>query len=283
LNKDITLLNRKRTLEEELVLTNPNSDSTGPSIGETTITPASATPGDTVHLSVPVTDAQSEVASVYAEFSHIDNPNDIHVRPLTLDPATGEYVGDFNIENSYQSGVWNVFIHATDSVNNRNLKEIPGAFDVTNNKGDFDAPVISNIQVTQGDVEVGNRHRYSQGYGRCRSRFCEATFYSQEDKEYIDMSYEEANDQWVGNLLVQESTAPGFYLVSISAYDTSFNYNFADVEGGFTVINPEGDHIGPVISDVVLDKTEANAGDQVTISAAVDDVESGVDCYSILL
>ena len=52
--------------------------------------------------------------------------------------------------------------------------------------------------------------------------------------------------------------------------------HFEDAEGGFTVVNPDGDYTGPVISAVELDKTEVNAGEQVTISATVEDAGSGV-------
>ncbi|WP_045518817.1 Ig-like domain repeat protein [Neobacillus niacini] len=265
-------------LEEELVLTNPFSDFTDPTIGAPNITPKSASPGESVKLSVPVSDSQSGVSSVYAEFSQIDSPSEVYLRHLTLDQASGEWVVDFNIGSGFQSGVWNVVIHSTDMAGNSGFKEYPAAFDVINNEGDFDAPIISNVQVTpQGDVQIGDTvtvtANVSDNVGVDSVR---ATFYSQEGSQFVEMSYDAAKDQWTGNLLVQETTAPGFYSASISAFDTSFNLAFVDAEGGFTVVNPEGDYTGPVISAVELDKTEVNAGEQVTISATVEDSESGV-------
>ncbi|MEH7180579.1 Ig-like domain-containing protein [Neobacillus vireti] len=263
-------------LEEILVLTNPNVDSTGPTIGKETFTPATASPGESVHVKVPVTDSQSGVSTVYAEFSHVDYPSDIKTLFLTQDPLTKEWVGDLNIESSFHSGVWEVVFYAADNAGNTTLKENFSAFDVINNDGDYDAPVISNVQVTpQGDVQVGESvtvtAKVSDNVGVDSVR---ADLYTQGGSEYIDLRYDEASDQWIGSLVVQETTTPGFYVVSISAWDTSYNFDFTTAKGGFTVVNT-GDHTGPVISKVELDKPEVNAGEQVTISASVEDV-SGV-------
>ena len=265
-------------LQDTLVLTNRFSDFTGPTIGTVVVTPLTASPGESVKVTVPVSDVQSGVGSVYAEFSHIDTPYDYHLSHLTLDSTTGEWVGDLEIGTGFQSGVWNVNIHSTDMVGNSSFKEFAGSFDVINNDGDFDAPVISNVQVTQGDVQVGDTVTVTANVtDNVAVDSVLATLYSQEGyNEYITLSYDEVNDQWTGSFVVQETTAPGFYQTSISTYDTSFNLNFADAEGGFTVINPDGDHTGPVISAVELDKTEVNAGEQVTISATVEDLGSGV-------
>jgi hypothetical protein len=90
------------------------------------------------------------------------------------------------------------------------------------------------------------------------------------------MSFDEANQIWIGRYVVEDTTTPGFYQVTVSAYDTSSRYNYLDAEGGFTVVNTVGDFTGPAISDVELDKTEVNAGEQVMISATIEDAESGV-------
>ncbi|MFS0774790.1 DUF4625 domain-containing protein [Neobacillus sp. 3P2-tot-E-2] len=266
------------TLEEELVLSNPQGDFTEPTIGTPVITPKSASPGESVRLSVPVTDGQSGVSSVYAEFYHIDSPSEIYLEHLTRDPATGEWVGDFNIQSNFQSGVWNVVIHSTDNAGNSGFKEYPASFEVINNDGDFEPPVIAAVQVTpQGDVQVGDAVTVTadvsdnEGVDSVR-----ATFYSQEGSEYVDLSYDEAAKQWTGTLLIEENTVPGFYSVSVAAYDTSGNLDFADAAGGINVVALEGDFTGPVISAIAVDKTEVNAGEQVTISATVNDAESGV-------
>jgi hypothetical protein len=143
-------------VDEVIELTNPFSDNTDPSIGEAVITPLQASPGVPVTLSVPVTDDKSEVSSVYAEFSHIDSPSETYLEHLTRNPATGEWTVEFNILPSFQSGVWNVVVYATDSAGNGGFKEFPASFDVNNLEGDFEAPVISNVVVTpRGDVQIG--------------------------------------------------------------------------------------------------------------------------------
>ncbi|MEH7275900.1 Ig-like domain-containing protein [Neobacillus vireti] len=259
-----------------LVLSNSNADVTGPTIGEEFFTPATASTGESVKVRVPVTDSQSGVSTVYAEFSHVDYPLDVKTLFLTQDPSTEEWVGDLNIESSFHSGVWEVVFYAADNAGNTSFKENFSAFDVINNDGDYDAPVISDVKVTpQGDVQVGESvtvtAKVSDNVGVDSVR---ADLYTQGGSEYIDLSYDEASDQWIGSLEVQETTTPGFYVVSISAWDTSFNFDFTTAKGGFTVVNT-GDRTGPVISKVELDKPEVNAGEQVTISASVEDV-SGV-------
>lgn len=144
------------TLEEELTLTNSFSDYDNPTIGEAVISPAQASPGESIKLSVPVTDALSGVSSVYAEFSHIDNPNEVYTEQLTHAPGTNEWTVDFNIQSSFPSGVWKAVVYATDVAGNSGFKEFFSAFDVINTSGDFDAPEITNVQVTpQGDVPIG--------------------------------------------------------------------------------------------------------------------------------
>lgn len=266
-------------LKEVLVLSNPNIDFTGPRIGEESFSLAIASPGDSIQVKVPVTDAQSGVRSVYAEFSHVDSPDDVKPLFLTPGPVPGEWVGDFNIESSFASGVWKVVFYATDHAGNSVFKENFSAFDVKNDNGDFDAPVFSDVQVTpQGDVQVGESvtvtAKISDNVG---VDYVRAEIYSQEKTEYIELSYDATNDHWTGNLLVKGTTVPGFYQVSIAAWDASNNYDFAYAKGGFTVVNHDGDYTGPVISAVELDKTEVNAGEQqVTISATVEDAGSGV-------
>ncbi|WHZ02863.1 Ig-like domain-containing protein [Neobacillus sp. YX16] len=266
------------TLQEELQLTNPFSDYTNPTIGEPAISPASASPGDTVQVRVPVTDDKSGVSSVYAEFAHVDSPGYVYSAKGVLDEATKEWVIDFIIEPSFYSGVWNVVIYAADQAGNSGFKEIFGAFEVINDNGDFDAPIISNIQVTpQGDVQLGDRVTITADVSdNVGLDEVYATAYGQDGYEYVPMSNDAGNDQWSGQFEVQSTTTPGFYTVTVSAYDTSSNYHSEDAEGGFTVINTEGDFTGPVISAVELDKAEVNAGEQVTIIATVEDVESGV-------
>jgi hypothetical protein len=265
------------TLTQELVLTNPLSDFTAPSIGDPVFSTPSATPGESINVSVPVSDTQSDVSSVYVEFSHIDSPNTIYLEHLSRDPVSGEWVGAINIGPNFQSGVWNVVIHSTDSAGNSGLKEWFGAFTVTNNDGDFDAPVISNVVLTpQGDVQVGDTVTVTADVSdNVAVDSVRATFYSQAGSEFVDMSYDEATKLWTGTLLVKETTGPGHYLVSIAAYDTSNNYNFEGTQGSINVVNA-GDYTGPVISAVELDKTEVNAGEQVKILAAVEDAGSGV-------
>jgi hypothetical protein len=266
------------TRDEVLVLTNPFSDYTAPVIGEAVITPATASPGQSVQLRVPVTDEQSGVSYVYAEFSHIDSPLQVYGGPLTLDEASGEWVMDLAIENSFPSGVWEVVIYATDNAGISGFKEFPTAFDVINTEGDFEAPVISSVQVTQGEVQVGDTVTVSAAVtDNVGVDSVEAYIYSQNGfGEFITMTFDQATGQYIGNFVVQDTTPPDFYMAYVNAYDTSFRFNFAYAEGGFTVVNTVGDFTGPVISDIQLDKTDVNAGEQVTLSATVEDAGSGV-------
>jgi hypothetical protein len=266
------------TLDEKLVLTNPLGDFTEPVIGEAVITPATASPGESVQLRVPVTDDKSGVSYVYAEFSHIDSPWQVYGGPLTRDEATGDWVIDFAIESSSPAGVWNVVIYATDQAGNNGFKEVFGAFDVVNNGGDFEAPVISNVQVTQSEVQVGSTVTVSATVTDNVGIDSVYAYISNQDGfgEFIPMSREAATDQWTVSYVIQDTTPPGFYSVTVDAFDTSSRYNYAYAEGGFTVVNPEGDFTGPVITDIQLDKTDVNAGEQVTLSATVEDAGSGV-------
>jgi hypothetical protein len=269
-------------LDEVVELTNPSSDNTDPIIGDPVITPAVASAGQSVRLRVPVSDQQSGVSSVYAEFFHIDSPTETYLEHLTQDPTTGEWYVEFTIQSGFPSGVWNVDIYATDSAGNTVLKEVRGAFDVDNNSGDFDAPEISKVVVTPvGDVQIGQTVTITAdvtdnaGLDMVYAEVLDQAGFG----DYVPMSYDVTSNKWIGSYVVQDTTAPGFYSVRVSAYDTSLRYNSLDAQGGITVINPIGDFTGPVISDIALDKTEVNAGEQITISASVED-ESGVALVS---
>ncbi|MEH6993742.1 Ig-like domain-containing protein [Neobacillus drentensis] len=267
-----------------LVLSNPFSDGTGPIIGNPVFSQNSASPGDTVQITVPVSDEQTGVSSVIARVFHTDSPDEAHTVAFGAPGATaGEWVIDLDIDSSFQSGAWNVVIYASDNAGNDEFKEILGAFDVLNEDADITPPVISNVEVTpQGEVQVGNNvtvtAKVTDNVG-VDSVF--AVLYSQEATESITLSYDEANELWVGSFPIQETTPPGFYRVSVNALDKGFIPSWADAEGGFTVVNPDGDYTGPVISDVQLDKTEVDAGESVTISASVEDADSGVAFVTI--
>ncbi|MCM3693163.1 Ig-like domain-containing protein [Neobacillus niacini] len=263
----------------EFVLSNPLSDGNAPSIGEPVFSQTSAYVNDTIQIKVPVSDDKTGVSSVFASFSHADTPNEVHTTAFGFPSATeGEWVIDLYIDSSFQSGAWNVVIYASDKAGNSVFKEQIGAFDVMNDEVDIIPPDISNVVVTpQGEVQVGDTvtvtAKVTDNVG---VDSVNAIFDSQLAYEFIPMSYDQANDQWVGTFPIQETTPPGFYRVSVNALDKGWLPNWADAEGSFTVVNPEGDYTGPVISDVLLDKTEVDAGASVTISATVEDAESGV-------
>ncbi|MFP7298691.1 Ig-like domain-containing protein [Neobacillus niacini] len=263
----------------ELVLSNPLSDSSAPRIGEPVFSPTSATVGDNIQIKVPVSDDKTGVNSVFASFYHADSPEVVHTTAFGFPSANPEeWIIDLNVDSSFPSGAWNVVIYASDNAGNSGFTEHLGAFDVVNNDADTTPPEISNVVVTpQGDVQVGETvtvtAKVTDNVG---VDSVTAIFDSQLAYDSITMNYDEAAGLWVGTYSIQETTAPGFYAVSVNALDTVWNPNWADAEGGFTVVNPEGDYTGPVISDVQLDKTEVNAGDSVTISADVVDADSGV-------
>jgi hypothetical protein len=220
-------------LPGDLVLSNPYGDSTGPSIGQPVFSHTTASPEDTVQITVPVSDEQTGVNYVFAEISHVDSPDDIHYAFGVPGLVEGEWVIDFGIESSFKSGAWNVVIYAVDNAGNDHFEEFDGAFNVENEEVDDIAPVISNVVVTpQGEVQIGDTVTVTAQVSDNVGVFAVyADIYGQEGSELITLNYDEANDQWVGTLPIEETTAPGFYRVSINAIDEGFINSWADAEG----------------------------------------------------
>jgi phosphotransferase system HPr-like phosphotransfer protein len=154
--------------------------------------------------------------------------------------------------------------------------------------GDSTPPVISNVKVTQGEIEVGELVTVTATVKDNQSKvnYVEAQVMGESNSNSnpsVEMRYDSAKNLWIGSYLVKDTTAPGRYNVQISASDEFYNNANEYSDQSFTVINPKGDYTGPEISNIKLNKTEVNSGDKITFSATVVDKQSKVALVNVLL
>lgn len=102
------------------------------------------------------------------------------------------------------------------------------------------------------------------------------------ESEAVSLRYDSENDEWIGFFVVKENWDPGYWRAEVEAhynYTCVDGYYYADqydnkkVANAFNVQN-NGDYTPPQIVSVVANPTPVKAGQEVTFTATINDVNN---------
>ncbi len=158
-------------------------------------------------------------------------------------------------------------------------------------QSDNHEPKIATVTFSQQDVHVGDTVKVT-----VKHDFGSTTNYSVldvsariwdpakdlNDSQTITLRYDSDHDEWFGYFVVQESWNPGYWRAEITAH-----YNFTCEHGvtysdyevdkripyAFNVVN-NGDSTPPEVVSVTADPTPVKAGQEVTFTATIKDVNN---------
>ncbi|MBU8906005.1 S-layer homology domain-containing protein [Desertibacillus haloalkaliphilus] len=229
---------------------NPNGDSTPPVISSVKVMPQEVEVGDRVKVEAEVTDDKSGVKSSTLRF-YTPSENRFERVPLEYNQESGLWEGEYEVKEMDEEGRWTLWFidaydyagnsHSYDAVDFDNATEI--GFDVINPDEDREAPVISRVEVTPQEVEVGGKVIVQAEITDDKSGVKSSTlrFYtpSQNRFERVGLKYNEETELWEGEYEVKETDEAGRWaLWFIDAYDYAGNsqsYNPIDFENAFDI------------------------------------------------
>ncbi|MGX6445253.1 hypothetical protein ACWM35_18730 [Neobacillus sp. K501] len=263
-------------IEKTFTVHNPDADFTEPVLDSLVVSPNLVKVGEKVKVTVNAHDDKG----ITEARVNLETPNEGWVTiNLSYNESTDEWVGERKISYSDKPGKWTVGnVWLEDQAGNYSVNYSEGSFIVENPYADATSPVISNIKITPSIIQVGEKVTITADVtddkAGVRNVIAELNHELGDYKE-ISLVFNPTTQKWTGSFEAQESTIPGDWSISIMAEDKQFNRAYQESVQSIKVINDNGDYTGPVINEVIV-PNEVKSGEQITISANVEDEQSEV-------
>ena len=284
------------------------ADVTAPIVDVSTlrVSQKTATAGDTVKVSVKVTD-ETEINSVQIVYRRPKTHNDSSTLFLDYNVTTGYYEGDIKIEENSEDGIWEIkYIYVYDKSNNsriiyntnvssydENADLSMANFEVTGTAADITAPIVdvSTLKVSQKTATAGDTVKVSVKVTD-ETEINSVQIVYRRPKTYNDSStlfldYNVTTGYYEGDIKIEENSEDGIWEIKyIYVYDKSNNsriiYNTnvssydenADLSmANFEVTGTAADITAPIVdvSTLKVSQKTATAGDTVKVSVKVTD------------
>ncbi len=269
------------------VVSNPDGDFTPPVLENVEVVTPEVTVGEEVIITAQVSDNLSGASYLQAEFSN-GSGNSKWV-DFQYDSETNQWVGSYVVGANHLPGTWTLtYVALTDEAGNHisySGEELPViSYEVVNPDGDFNGPVLENIELTTPEAAVGEKVVFTAQVSDDSSGVSEVIAeINHENGEYntISFEYDASADQWVGSYVVEKNHRPGTWTLSyLWLYDVAGNYQSYSQEElpslSYTVVNPDGDFTAPVLDHIEVVTSEVAVGEEVIITAQATDEQSGV-------
>ena len=245
------------------------ADVTAPIVDVSTlrVSQKTATAGDTVKVSVKVTD-ETEINSVQIVYRRPKTYNDSSTLFLDYNVTTGYYEGDIKIEENSEDGIWEIkYIYVYDKSNNsriiyntnvssydENADLSMANFEVTGTAADITAPIVdvSTLKVSQKTATAGDTVKVSVKVTD-ETEINSVQIVYRRPKTYNDSStlfldYNVTTGYYEGDIKIEENSEDGIweikyiyvydkfnnsriiYNTNVSSYDENADLSIADFE-----------------------------------------------------
>ena len=245
------------------------ADVTAPIVDVSTlrVSQKTATAGDTVKVSVKVTD-ETEINSVQIVYRRPKTYNDSSTLFLDYNVTTGYYEGDIKIEENSEDGIWEIkYIYVYDKFNNsriiyntnvssydENADLSMANFEVTGTAADITAPIVdvSTLKVSQKTATAGDTVKVSVKVTD-ETEINSVQIVYRRPKTYNDSStlfldYNVTTGYYEGDIKIEENSEDGIweikyiyvydkfnnsriiYNTNVSSYDENADLSIADFE-----------------------------------------------------
>ena len=270
-----------------------NVDSEAPVIDVSSVklSTKSATTGDTVKISIKITD-NVDVDRAVIQLINYDTGKIIGWTNLTYNETTGLYEYSLEITDDISNGHWYIDnIQAYDAANNASMESFKRneyGFIVKDTKADSESPVIdvnsidfNTKSATTGDiVKISIKITDNVEVGRAVIQLI--NYDTGKIIGWTNLTYNETTGLYEYSLEITDDIPNGhWYIDNIQAYDATNNASmesFKRNEYGFIVKDTKADSESPVIdvNSIDFNTKSATTGDTVKISIKItDNVEVG--------
>ena len=270
-----------------------NVDSEAPVIDVSSVklSTKSATTGDTVKISIKITD-NVDVDRAVIQLINYDTGKIIGWTNLTYNETTGLYEYSLEITDDISNGHWYIDnIQAYDAANNASMESFKRneyGFIVKDTKADSESPVIdvnsidfNTKSATTGDiVKISIKITDNVEVGRAVIQLI--NYDTGKIIGWTNLTYNETTGLYEYSLEITDDISNGhWYIDNIQAYDAANNASmesFKRNEYGFIVKDTKADSESPVIdvNSIDFNTKSATTGDIVKISIKItDNVEVG--------
>ena len=270
-----------------------NVDSEAPVIDVSSVklSTKSATTGDTVKISIKITD-NVDVDRAVIQLINYDTGKIIGWTNLTYNETTGLYEYSLEITDDISNGHWYIDnIQAYDAANNASMESFKRneyGFIVKDTKADSESPVIdvnsidfNTKSATTGDtVKISIKITDNVEVGRAVIQLI--NYDTGKIIGWTNLTYNETTGLYEYSLEITDDISNGhWYIDNIQAYDAANNASmesFKRNEYGFIVKDTKADSESPVIdvNSIDFNTKSATTGDTVKISIKItDNVEVG--------
>lgn len=240
--------------------------------------------GDTINITADVTDDNSGIDYV---FFYVQSPSKTqNMNGYAVKQPDGTYLFSRTLNPYAEEGNWKIIWFETeDKANNQKAYydgiDIDLGFTVINPNADITKPTLDKIELGKTEVMAGESLpitvKASDDLSGVNGVAVTAEHPSGQTA-YLQISEKDANGNWSGELYIKETAASGTWNIRyVSVGDKAHNGNLNEVNIPFYVTNPSEDLKAPVLDQVLLDKTEVNAGENLKLTVKAHDDKSGIN------
>ena len=257
-----------------------DGDSTPPVIGNTvTVSPALAEPGDTVTISVEITD-DSEVRVAQAFLYSLEGGTVIYPDDLQRVDNSDIFQTTFEVPATVINGDYYITVTTDDIFGNPSNKQFYDAFAIQNGSSDSAPPVIGDtITVSPAFAEPGDIVTMSvEITDDSEIRVAQAFLYSLEGGAVIytdDLQRVDNTNVFQTTFEVPVTAISGDYYITVTTDDIFGNPSIKRFYDVFAI--QSFDNAGPIISEPVISTAQLKRGEVLGISADITDPSAVMD------
>ncbi|MGX6445252.1 Ig-like domain repeat protein [Neobacillus sp. K501] len=155
---------------------------------------------------------------------------------------------------------------------------------IENSSADVTGPTLDSIDLSSTSVKVGEvltiTVKAIDDFSSVNKVNVNLHNPEKDVSKYLTLNYDSNSGKWIGKYMVEKNDIDGPYDIHISMQDEVGNGTQLFFVGNFNVENPYFDRNAPVLNGVELSNTELNYGEELVITAFVQDDKSGVQSVS---
>lgn len=251
-----------------------------PMLSNLTLSKTDLIPGDVLLVTVDIDDESLEGAYGYLYYTYNNNFNNLSIF-MNYNSSSGKLEGTLEITDLTMNGKWNLmYLNAFDNKGNTSTLGLSGtSFDVSGGVDpDLIPPVVSNFTISQNEAQPGDVINLSadiedQSILNSRGQVA-LKLRGSNYLQWIFMNYNQVSGKLEGSIYVDYSLSNGIWdFEYFYGVDGAGNYSSLEIDDlNITITgSSEPDLSSPEISEITLSNNEFNVGDELTITAKVND------------
>ncbi|WP_223594782.1 Ig-like domain-containing protein [Neobacillus bataviensis] len=250
------------------------SDTNTPVVQNFQTSPSTVKPNANVQFTAVVTD-DSAVEGVDVHL--YSSSGQFRYISLSVDQASGKWTGTYKVQSIDENGLWTVEVSAWDAAGNL-MQQEQGKVTIVNPAVDVTPPVVKDLQVSPKTAKPKETINFTASATDETGVTAATVYLTSDSRDFreVPLKFDAAAGKWAGSYQVQDNDEAGAWTVEVNASDTAGNGTWFTDPNGITNTNANADTTAPVVDSVELSATQVSLGQEIGISAALNDDQSGV-------